>query len=98
MELRKNLRAGAHFERAFGLLRPFATSMAHTARCLLAIKLNWFHLLAVCGPQSKFYGANIFFNSGFKEALRFGPKENPNFRDSSGVWMDSFTEMALEAV
>ena len=98
MELRQNPQAGAHFERAFGLVRPFATNMAHTARCLLGIKMNWFHLLVACRSRSKFYPANVFFNSSLNNAVRTRLTPDLNFGESIGVWIDPFSELLLEGI
>lgn len=98
MEMNRNPQAGRHFERAFGLIRPFATSMAHTARCLLGIKMNWFHLLTPCSPHSKFHSANIFFNSDFENVARVRMAPDVSFRDAVGVWIDPFSELVLESI
>jgi hypothetical protein len=60
LEKRGSPKAGAHFEYAFGCLRPYATDMAHTVRCILGLKMNWFRLLKDCGPASPFFPAKLF--------------------------------------
>jgi hypothetical protein len=87
--------AGKHLEEALGHLRPFSTMMAHTARCVLALKLNAFGLLKECGPESQFYESNRFFNNRKAEGHR---REGHVKQAERGIWVDSFSEGLLAAI
>jgi hypothetical protein len=89
--------AGQRLEDALGPLAPFSTSMAHTARCVLGIKLNAFRLLKDCGPNSRFYASNIFFN-GERVAPRRRPHLEQKAASDHGLWVDDFLEQLLNAI
>jgi hypothetical protein len=82
------------FERAFGLLRPFSSTMARDARSVLAFKMNAFGLLRQAGPRSVFWQAANFFD------FPMTPTVVGRLRTSSehGVWLDEFQEGILRAV
>ena len=91
------LQAGKHLEEAVGCLRPFTTTLARTARYVLALKLNAFGLLKDCGPESRFYDASIFFNEGGVgvPGKRLADGGSPYSR---GLWVDEYVERLLDAV
>jgi len=89
--------AGKLFEDAFGRLRPFNSTLAHTARCVLALKLNAFSVLHECGPASQFYNTRLFFNGGPDDRQR-PPRFSRSQGNSCGIWVDTFSEGVLEAV
>src|SRR5262249_22899953 len=88
--------AGRCFERAFGFLRPFHTNCAHTVRCLLALKMNWFSMLRHCGPESRFYLANTFFNNGGLKISIFTKSATELQNLVEGIWIDRLQEQTLE--
>ena len=96
LEIQRSPHAAKHLEEALGKLRPFASPLAHTARCALALKLNAFGLLKECGPASRFYESNQFFNTDLiapvREQLR---TTNPA---GEGLWVDDFLEQLLGAI
>jgi hypothetical protein len=95
LETQGSPHAGKHLEEAIGKLRPFSTTMAHTARCVLALKLNAFRLLKDCGPESRFYGANKFFNGSATKSVVKRPHTSVVGR---GLWIDTFLEGLLTAI
>jgi hypothetical protein len=98
LEMEQKPEAGRHFEDAYGRLRPFSTNLAHTARCLLALKMNWFQILQVCGPTSQFFGANAFFNEPSTNTKKVSEAPAPRFDSAFGLWVDPFTETLLAAI
>ena len=97
LEARSIPHAGKHLEEALGQLRPFSTALAHTARCSLALKLNAFRLLKHCGPGSRFYESNVFFNTQ-EAAIRSDRGLGRGAPSDRGLWIDDFLEMLLNAV
>jgi len=99
LETKQDRHAGGHFERCYGCLRPFATTLAHTARCVLGIKMNWFHLFDGCGPRSIFYHARLFFMEA-GSALTESTAGHSSLRlgDPLGLYVDPFTERLLMAI
>jgi len=98
LETKQDQRAGGHFERSYGCLRPFATSLAHTARCVLGVKMNWFHLLERCGPSS-FYRAKHFFMEGCRDLRETSDKQSSlRLEHPQGLYVDPFTETLLMAI
>jgi hypothetical protein len=71
--------------------------MAHTARCVLGMKLNAFRLLKDCGPKSRFYASNIFFNREHV-APRRRPHLEQKVASDHGLWVDDFLEQLLNAI
>jgi hypothetical protein len=94
LEIKQDRRAGRHFERCYGCLRPFATTLAHTTRCVLGVKMNWFHLLGGCGPRSIFYHAKHFFmESGGGRPTETGAEDSSlRLGEPLGLYVDPFTE------
>jgi len=92
--------AGGHFEQAFGFLRPFRTDLAHTARCILALKMNWFSLLGACAHTSQFWPAYVFFDPMAPTTSHgvTAKTPSPTGQNIEGLWVDSFLEQLLEAV
>jgi hypothetical protein len=97
LEAQGSPHAGQRLEEALGPLAPFSTSMAHTARCVLGIKLNAFRLLKDCGPNSRFYASNIFFN-GERVSPRRRPHPEQKAAADRGLWVDDFLEQLLNAI
>lgn len=97
LETQRSPQAGRHLEEALGRLRPFASTMAHTARCVLAIKLNAFRLLKDCRKDSRFFEGNLFFNGDREPAQTRGVRKAilPACR---GLWIDGFLEQLLDAI
>ncbi len=58
-------RARPHFEEAFGLLLPFRTPMAHSAQCVLGLRMNCFGVLTRAPRKSLVSATNHFFNEPF---------------------------------
>ncbi len=58
-------RAKQHFEDAFGLLLPFRTPMAHSAQCVLGLRMNCFGVLERAPRRSLVSAADHFFNQPF---------------------------------
>ncbi len=58
-------RAKQHFEDAFGLLLPFRTPMAHSAQCVLGLRMNCFGVLERAPRKSLVSAADQFFNQPF---------------------------------
>jgi hypothetical protein len=58
-------RAKQHFEDAFGLLLPFRTPMAHSAQCVLGLRMNCFGVLARAPRKSVASASDQFFNQPF---------------------------------
>jgi len=100
LDQRGDHHAGDRFEQAFGYLRPFRTDLSHTARCILALKMNWFSLLGACSRTSHFWPAYLFFwpmaPTKTRDAEARGPF--PTRHNIEGLWVDSFVEQLLEAV
>lgn len=86
-------------ERAFGYLQRFRTDLAHSARSILALKMNLFTILKECGPHSKFYLANSFFNGGplQQETMSVASLAITDM-ERTRLWIDSFQETFLEAL
>lgn len=57
--------AKQHFEDAFGLLLPFRTPLAHSAQCVLGLRMNCFAVLARAPRGSVVSASDQFFNSPF---------------------------------
>jgi hypothetical protein len=57
--------AKQHFEDAFGLLLPFRTPLAHSAQCVLGIRMNCFGVLARAPRRSVVAASDTFFNNPF---------------------------------
>lgn len=57
--------AKQHFEDAFGLLLPFRTPLAHSAQCVLGIRMNCFGVLARAPRRSAVAASDKFFNNPF---------------------------------
>lgn len=85
-------------ERAFGYLRCFRTDLAHTGRSILALKMNWFTILSRCGPNSKFYLANSFFNGNAVEEVHCDVAAPMTDVPKTRLWIDSFQETFLAAL
>lgn len=58
-------KAKQHFEDAFGLLLPFRTALAHSAQCVLGIRMNCFRVLDRAPRKSIVAAADHFFNQSF---------------------------------
>ncbi len=58
-------RAKQHFEDAFGFLLPFRTMLAHSAQCVLGIRMNCFGVLARAPRKSVVSASDQFFNQPF---------------------------------
>jgi hypothetical protein len=58
-------KAKQHFEDAFGLLLPFRTALAHSAQCVLGIRMNCFGVLARAPRKSIVAASDQFFNQPF---------------------------------
>ena len=58
-------RAKQHFEDAFGLLLPFRTPLAHSAQCVLGLRMNCFGVLARAPRKSVVSASDQFFNQPF---------------------------------
>jgi hypothetical protein len=54
-----------HFEDAFGLLLPFRTNLAHSAQCVLGIRMNSFGVLSRAPRKSIVAASDHFFNQPF---------------------------------
>jgi len=94
---RENKRGQAkeHLEEAFGLLWPFCTDLAHTAQCILGLKMNCFAPLQRCSQTSPFAPADAFFNQ--RKAEWGAPSQGP-VTGEHGVYVDDFTIAFLRAV
>jgi hypothetical protein len=57
--------AKQHFEDAFGLLLPFRTALAHSAQCVLGIRMNSFRVLDRAPSDSIVSASDEFFNHPF---------------------------------
>lgn len=99
LDSKQNRHAGEHFERCYGCLRPFATALAHTAKRLLGVKMNWFHLLDGCGPRSIFYHAKRFFTEPDSRRAESTTKGLSLRLDGPlGLYVDPFTETLMMAI
>ena len=58
-------RAKQHFEDAFGLLLPFRTPLAHSAQCVLGLRMNCFGVLERAPRKSVVSASAHFFNQPF---------------------------------
>lgn len=58
-------KAKYHFEEAFGLLLPFRTALAHSAQCVLGLRMNCFGVLARAPRASVVALSDHFFNDPF---------------------------------
>jgi len=54
-----------HFEDAFGLLLPFRTNLAHSAQCVLGLRMNSFGVLSRAPRKSLVAASDHFFNQPF---------------------------------
>jgi hypothetical protein len=91
-----SLESGKHLETAMQLLRPYCTSMALTARRILAIRMNCFAALKKCEDGSVFYPSRLFFvdNERTLPALvAVGIKTG-----DGSVYVDGFTKLLLIAI
>jgi hypothetical protein len=81
--------AKQHFEDAFGLLLPFRTALAHSAQCVLGIRMNCFGVLDRAPKASLVYAANIFFNDPFPS--RWSPVSSYGSESPFMTYADEFT-------
>lgn len=69
-------RAKQHFEDAFGLLLPFRTPLAHSAQCVLGLRMNCFGVLGRAPRKSVVSASDQFFNQPFpSQWIRSTPVE-----------------------
>lgn len=64
-EQRKPSEAKGHFEEAFGKLLPFRTPLAHSAQCVLGLRMNCFDVLRRAPEGSAAAAAGHFFNEQY---------------------------------
>ena len=64
-EDRKSAEAKGHFEEAFGRLLPFRTALAHSAQCVLGLRMNCFGVLQRSPDSSSVAAAGHFFNEPY---------------------------------
>lgn len=68
--------AKQHFEDAFGLLLPFRTPLAHSAQCVLGLRMNCFGVMERAAPRSLLSASFQFFCQPFpSEWARMAPTE-----------------------
>lgn len=64
-EHRKLAEAKDHFEEGFGKLLPFRTALAHSAQCVLGLRMNCFGVLQRAPDGSSVAAAGHFFNEAY---------------------------------
>ncbi len=81
--------AKQHFEDAFGLLLPFRTALAHSAQCVLGIRMNSFGVLGRAPSDSIFSASDKFFNHPFPSKWIATP--NDDAANPFMTYADEFT-------
>jgi hypothetical protein len=78
-----------HFEDAFGLLLPFRTALAHSAQCVLGLRMNSFGVLDRAPSNSMVSASNKFFNRPFPS--EWVDTSNDDAVDPFMMYADEFT-------
>ncbi len=85
--------AKQHFEDAFGFLLPFRTPLAHSAQCVLGIRMNCFGVLARAPSDSVVAASDRFFNEPFPSEWR-----RASDRDTENPFMTYADEFTIRLV
>ena len=85
--------AKQHFEDAFGLLLPFRTPLAHSAQCVLGIRMNSFGVLDRAPSDSVVSASDKFFNEPFPSEWR-----RASDRDTENPFMTYADEFTIRLV
>jgi hypothetical protein len=88
--------AKRHFEDAFGLLLPFRTPLAHSAQCVLGLRMNCFGVLSRAPKASAVEAANHFFNDGFPSGWQ--PPKTYLPGDPFATYADEFTVRLVDVL
>jgi hypothetical protein len=89
-------RSKQHFEDAFGLLLPFRTLLAHSAQCVLGLRMNCFGVLARAPRKSLVSASDEFFNQPFpSQWVRPAAGEEP---DPFMTYADDFTTRLVKVI
>jgi hypothetical protein len=86
-------RAKQHFEDAFGLLLPFRTPLAHSAQCVLGLRMNCFGVLARAPRKSVVSASDQFFNEPFPSQWA-----RPTAADEANPFMTYADEFTIRLV
>jgi hypothetical protein len=81
--------AKQHFEDALGLLLPFRTPLAHSAQCVLGIRMNCFGVLARAPSGSVVAASDKFFNKPFPS--EWNPASDCDAANPFMTYADEFT-------
>ena len=81
--------AKQHFEDAFGLLLPFRTALAHSAQCVLGLRMNSFGVLDRAPSDSIVSASDEFFNHPFPSS--WTNTSNPTLDNPFMTYADEFT-------
>jgi hypothetical protein len=88
--------AKQHFEDSFGLLLPFRTPLAHSAQCVLGLRMNCFGVLSRVPRKSIVSASDSFFNQPYpSQWVRPAPAQE------SGAFMtyvDDFTIRLVQVI
>jgi hypothetical protein len=86
-------RSKQHFEDAFGLLLPFRTPLAHSAQCVLGLRMNCFGVLARAPRKSLVSASDQFFNQPFPS-----PWVRPTAMEEADPFMTYADEFTIRLV
>lgn len=89
-------RAKQHFEDAFGLLLPFRTPLAHSAQCVLGLRMNCFGVLARAPRRSLVAASDQFFNHPFQS--KWADQTGKNDGNPFMTYADEFTVRLVRVI
>jgi hypothetical protein len=95
-ERRKPAEAKVHFEEAFGNLLPFRTPLAHSAQCVLGLRMNCFGVLRRAPERSSVAAAGCFFNEAHPSAWEV--PQNYETANPFVTYADEFTVRLVNVV
>jgi hypothetical protein len=93
---RQPLKSKQHFEDAFGLLLPFRTYLAHSAQCVLGIRMNSFGVLSRAPRKSIVAASDHFFNQPF--GAEWVSVAQPESASPFMTYADDFTIRLVQVV
>jgi hypothetical protein len=89
-------KAKQHFEDSFGFLLPFRTPLAHSAQCVLGLRMNCFGVLARAPRKSIVSASDKFFNRPFpSQWVRLMPAEGGS---AFMTYADDFTIRLVQVI
>lgn len=95
-EKRKLSEAKVHFEEAFGNLLPFRTPLAHSAQCVLGLRMNCFGILKRAPEGSSVAAADCFFNEPFE--TKWSVREPLDAMNPFITYADAFTVVLVNTL